>query len=233
MTKKLFALLFLAAALLTSANRVVNHAAPPAGITQDALSSYYGYPSGDLQNWAHAQGSLTNGYVLAVVTSGGAVSSVSYGPTGSEAAMTLLKTQGGGINTFIYGLALGTSAAGSKNVKLNQLGGPCLVEIITYSGVNQSATFTVAGAYGASATPSVGITATATSELVVAGMCSWASTGGVTEGKTLYVENQSDAHWAYSIEHTPGASGTVTMNWTIPDADGNFSAAAVVLTPAP
>jgi hypothetical protein len=88
----------------------------------------------------HAQGALTNGYVVVTLfteLNATTVSGITYG----GAAMSVIASYGVATNpkTWYYGLALGTSAAGNKNVAVT-LGGAddwayC---ITTWNGVHQT-----------------------------------------------------------------------------------------------
>lgn len=206
----------------------------PSTPTRDAYTTDTAHNQVSPLSFSHPQGSLTNGAAIVMVNvasyGGSAVTGITYG----GAAMTLLKSASFDSNVYIYGIALGTSASGSKTVSVTFSNEATqfieFVSVTTYSGVNQSLSFNTAQ----STSSACSITSTASTDLI----CAIAETlnGSLTTSVTTNLNTEffhvgwsANQNWGVAGEKT-GASGSVSVTFVPDYAFANYGIIAVNLT---
>lgn len=209
--------------------------AAPTVITKDATNS--NHATGTTNTFTLAQTALVKGYVTVTVAFFYFADNT-VAATYDGHAMTLLKIQqrAGGASNFaaIFGLPLDSIAedgAGTKTIVVTLTGGGGSFALdcgaTSWSGVNQSATFTVAGNTNSDASPTCSIATGAATDVVVCGVGSQGSVSTITCGDTLL--------WSIAGGQCAGASmkagtgGSVTATWTTSNAN-DWETVAVCLT---
>jgi hypothetical protein len=201
----------------------------PTAVTIDAFARNYQNGSGT-HTFSYAQGSLTTGYIVVMpaclLNAATGITSVTYGGT----TMTKLdESTSGGRYCAIFGVAVGTSASGSKTVVITWNGSVYETNSVTVSmtGASQSATPAGTNGNGFSGTPSLNSATTTTNDMVFATFTSDSIGTGLTSGNTT-LDISDGAFNVFGNSRAVGTGAAVAMSWTMDAPHGYVTATAVV-----
>lgn len=179
-------------------------------------------------SFSHAQGNLTNGVAILIVSwikNAATSATATYGGN----AMTLIEEQVGGANyVTIWKYDLGTSAAGSKDVVVDfndTMYGSHAV-LMTFSGAAQSTTYTDGGSSGYTNTRSVTL-ATSAGSIMVGGI-SFSNNVTLTGNATEIYKANASAMSSF-FQRASGTGGNVILQFDSSGTHWNAAAAVVVL----
>lgn len=185
-----------------------------------AATPYYTASSLSSHSWSHT---VSSGSALCLIVKLGWYGTTTTGVTYNGVALTRLTTHSNSLGSDMSEIwYLKNPPVGAFNVVVSFTGArPLTAGAETYTGVHQTTTFdSEFYTEGSSLAPSIGVTGSATGDMVIDLVSYYASdyVGGVATagaGQTETFDN-GDAGNSYAAgSREAGAAGTVTMSWTL------------------
>jgi hypothetical protein len=181
-------------------------------------------------------GTLSSGYITLQLGIYGADTPTTVTFDGVAMTQVAVKVSTGDANlqTYIYGLAVGSKAAGTYTCSVSGLNARKFVgKAIAWNGVNQSSPVgTPASASGNSTTPSISVTSAA-NELVidcVAWTAASSITGTVDASQTSLFNDAGGATQVSAAGSSEAGAASVTMNWTL-SGTAQWASCGIALKP--
>jgi hypothetical protein len=192
--------------------------------------------SDDPETWTLTLGgALSSGYItLQIALYGGTPGTVTFDGAAMTQIASKVSTGDANLQTYIYGLAVGSKAGGTYTCSVSGLPARKFVgKAIAWNGVNQSSPVgSPASASGNSTTPSISVTSAA-NELVI-DCISWtaasAITGTVDASQTSLFNDPGGATQVSGAGSSEAGAASVTMNWTLSSA-AQWASCGIALKP--